>query len=138
MLVETAPLGGGRIAVIGIGLNVGAQAGLVDAASGVASLDELDPAATPARALERIAPALVGALSEFDAAGFAAFADRFATRDLLRGRRVCGAVGDAALEGIAIGIAADGALLLQTADGIRPVASGEWRLRLAEPSGTPC
>ena len=137
VLVETATFGNGRVVVIGIGLNVHAQPGLLDAASGVAGLDEIDTGATPESALGCIAPALVAALREFDEAGFAAFADRFVARDLLRGRRV---VGDAAidgLEGIAVGVAADGALLLQTAAGVRPIASGEWRLRLAETARTP-
>ena len=43
-----------------------------------------------------------------------------------------------ALEGVAVGVAADGALLLQTAAGVRAVTSGEWRLRRAEPAGSPC
>jgi BirA family biotin operon repressor/biotin-[acetyl-CoA-carboxylase] ligase len=137
VLVETAPLGAGRVAVIGVGLNVG-MLSVAEAASGVASLVEIDRAATPATTLERIAPALVAAVRRFDADGFAAFAERFAARDLLRGRHVVGDAAGGGIEGVAAGIAANGALLLETAAGTVQVASGEWRLRLAEPAGSSC
>ena len=135
VLVETAPLGAARVAVVGVGVNVRAQA--VDgalAAAAAASLDEIDPGATPSSALERVAPALVEALARFDALGFAAFAERFAARDLLRGRAVVG--GD--VSGIAAGIATDGALRVDTGAGIVAVTSGEWRLRLAERAEPSC
>jgi BirA family transcriptional regulator, biotin operon repressor / biotin---[acetyl-CoA-carboxylase] ligase len=137
VLVETAPLAQQRVAVIGIGLNVAPQ-GVADAASGFASLAELDAATTPARALQRIAPILIAALREFDRAGFAAFAERFAARDLLLGRPVSGDAGGGVVEGTAMGVAADGALIVDGAAGRMQVASGEWRLRLAEPAGSPC
>jgi len=135
ILVETAPLGETRVAVVGVGINVVAQA-VQDAASGVASVDEIDPAATPEATLERIAPALLEALARFDVAGFAPFAARYAARDLLRGRAVSAA--DGATTGIGAGIAADGALLVDTGAGVVAVTSGEWRLRLAEPAGSSC
>jgi len=135
ILVETAPLGAGRVAVIGIGVNIAAQP-VGDAANGVASLDEIDPGATPPAALERIAPALWAALERFDTLGFAGFEERFAARDLLRGRAVVGAPGE--VTGIAAGIARDGALLVDTGAGVVPMTSGEWRLRLAESAERPC
>ena len=98
MLIEIAPLGARRVAVVGVGLNVLAQT-VHDAASGVAWLAEVDPDATPATTLERIVAPLVAALRRFESEGFAAFAERFAARDLLLGRRVCaGAMGE--VEGI--------------------------------------
>jgi BirA family transcriptional regulator, biotin operon repressor / biotin---[acetyl-CoA-carboxylase] ligase len=137
ILVETAPLGGGRVIVIGVGINVRAQE-VADAASGVASVDEIDPDATPAATLARVAPALFAALRSFDAAGFAAFADRFAARDLLRGRRIAGSGAHGEVEGIAAGIGADGSLRIDTATGPIAVASGEWRLTRIEAAGSPC
>ena len=135
ILVETAPLGAGRVAVIGVGINVRAQE-VADAASGVASLDEIDADATPAATLARVAPALFAALRSFDAAGFAAFADRFAAprRAARPAHRRPGAHGD--VEGIAAGVGADGSLR----DRHRPtgpiaVASGEWRLTRIERGG---
>lgn len=139
ILIETAPFGAGRVAVVGVGLNVHAQAQTAfDASTHVASLDELDTAATTASTLARVAPALVEALRRFDGGGFAPFADRFAARDLLRGLALMGSGADAHVEGSAAGVAANGALLLRTTEGIHPVESGEWRLRVAERAGSTC
>jgi len=137
ILVETAPLGRGRVVVIGVGINVRAQE-VADAASGVASVDEIDADATPAATLARVAPALFAALRSFDAAGFAAFAGRFAARDVLRGRRIAGSGAHGEVEGIAAGIGADGSLRIDTATGPIAVASGEWRLTRIEAAGSPC
>ncbi|HEY2189971.1 MAG TPA: hypothetical protein VGH48_15550 [Caldimonas sp.] len=135
ILVETAPLGAQRVAVIGIGINVHLQP-VADAASGAASLDEIDPGATPSSTLARVAPALAAALERFDALGFAAFADRFAARDLLRGRAVAGTAGN--VSGVAAGVSDDGALLVDTGTRVVAVTSGEWRLRLSERAERSC
>jgi BirA family biotin operon repressor/biotin-[acetyl-CoA-carboxylase] ligase len=137
ILVETAPLGRGRVAVIGVGINIRAHE-VADATSGVASLAEIDAQATPATTLARVAPALFAALRSFDAAGFAAFADRFAARDLLRGRRVVGSGAHGEVAGVAAGVAADGSLRIDTAAGQIAVASGEWRLARIGSAGAPC
>jgi BirA family biotin operon repressor/biotin-[acetyl-CoA-carboxylase] ligase len=137
ILVETAPLGGGRVAVIGVGINIRAQ-DVADAASGVACVAEIDAEATPATTLARVAPALFAALRSFDTAGFSAFVDRFAARDVLRGRRVCGSGAHGEVDGIAAGIAVDGSLCIDTATGAIAVASGEWRLTRIEAAGSPC
>jgi BirA family transcriptional regulator, biotin operon repressor / biotin---[acetyl-CoA-carboxylase] ligase len=137
VLVETAPFRAGRIAVVGIGLNIRAQT-VGDASSGVASLDEIDPQATTTSTLARVAPALLAALRRFDAQGLAPFAERFAARDLLHGLEVVGSDGDERVAGTAAGIGVHGALLLRTARGVRPVESGEWRLRLADRAGSTC
>jgi len=137
ILVETAPLGHSRVAVIGVGINIRAQE-VADAASGVGSIAEIEPDATPATTLARVTPALFAALRSFDIAGFAAFADRFAARDVLRGRRVAGTGAHGEVEGIAAGIGADGSLRIDTAAGPIAVASGEWRLTRIETAGAPC
>ena len=137
ILVETAPLGRGRVAVIGLGINIRAQ-DVADAASGVACVAEIDAEATPETTLARVAPALFAALRSFDTAGFSAFVDRFAARDVLRGRRVCGSGAHGEVEGIAAGIAVDGSLCIDTATGAIAVASGEWRLTRIEAAGSPC
>ena len=134
VLIETAPFGAGRVAIIGVGINVLPLA-VADAASGVAALAEINPAATVARTLAIVAPALIAAMRRFEGTGFAAFADRFAARDLLRGREI---VSDAGVAGVASGVDSDGALWLDAARGRVRVTSGEWRLRLALPSAAPC
>ena len=136
VLIETAPFPPGRVAVIGVGINVLPLA-VADAASGVAALAEIDPAASAARTLAIVAPALVAAVRRFESAGFAAFAERFAARDLLRGREIF-SDGEGAIAGVASGVDSDGALWLDAVDGRVRVTSGDWRLRLAAPAGSPC
>ncbi|MEO8925271.1 MAG: biotin--[acetyl-CoA-carboxylase] ligase [Caldimonas sp.] len=133
ILIETAPIDGGRLAVIGVGINVLEQR-VAEASSGVAWLGQLDAGATPARALERIVPALMDALARFEDAGFGAFEARFAARDLLRGRTVrCTGQGNAqSLDGVADGVSPLGELLVHTPRGVEAVSSGEVSVRLAD------
>jgi BirA family biotin operon repressor/biotin-[acetyl-CoA-carboxylase] ligase len=127
ILVETLSAGPTRLAVVGVGINI-ADVEAADASTGVACLGEIDPAATAPRALAAIAEPLVDALIAFDAAGFAPFVERFARRDLLRGCRVA-STDPAAPEGVAEGVAADGALLLRTDAGVVALRSGEVSVR---------
>jgi BirA family biotin operon repressor/biotin-[acetyl-CoA-carboxylase] ligase len=134
ILIETTPVDDGRVAVIGIGLNVLEQR-VAGASSGVAWLRQIDADATPAAALERIVPALLDALTRFDENGFAPFAASFTARDLLRGRPVRCSGGDgsaAGIDGVAIGISPAGELLVRTAAGIEAIGSGEVSVRLAD------
>ncbi|CAN5917490.1 biotin--[acetyl-CoA-carboxylase] ligase [soil metagenome] len=136
ILIETVASGSARLAVIGIGLNVlpvDAQA----ASSGVASVQELDsdtPTSAPAT-LARIALPLVQALKLFEQQGFAAFAERFAALDVLRGQPVHTTQRDVA-EGVACGVSPQGALLVRTNAGVQQVASGEVSVRPAGASVT--
>jgi BirA family biotin operon repressor/biotin-[acetyl-CoA-carboxylase] ligase len=146
VLIETTPSGTGRLAVIGIGLNVLPLA-VPDASSGVASLHEIDRLATTQTVLDRLVPALSSALSAFARSGLAPFLARFAARDLLAGRAVrCAGAADVAIDGVAEGITADGELRLRTADGrLERIGSGEVSVRpvpleAPQPSaeGAPC
>ena len=128
VLIETAPLGPVRVAVVGIGLNVGAQE-VDDAASGCAWWGEIEPAATPEAALKRILGPLADALKRFDRDGLEPFVASFDARDLLRGRRVVAAGAAGPVDGIASGISPRGELLVRTDHGTVPVGSGEVRLR---------
>jgi BirA family biotin operon repressor/biotin-[acetyl-CoA-carboxylase] ligase len=84
ILIETAPLGNSRVAVIGVGINVVAQA-VADAASGVASVTR-STGATPATTLAaRVAPWLFAVLRSRSTPPASRLADRFAARDPLRG-----------------------------------------------------
>jgi len=142
VLIETAPRGAGRVAVIGIGINLLEQR-VEGAATGAAWLAEIDAAAAaePRVLLDRLTMALAAALHRFERNGFAAFAADFARRDLLRGRTVrCAAAGTSGREGIASGISADGELLLRTPVGIVPIDSGEVSVRPIvdrQPSASP-
>jgi len=133
ILIETVSAGSGgdsrRLVIIGIGLNV-LPFDAPELRTGFASLHELDAGVTAPTVLARIALPLVQALQQFEREGFAAFAARFATRDLLRGRAVR-TTSPEPIRGIACGVSPQGALLLQSATGIASVASGEVSVRLA-------
>ena len=140
ILIETAPSSSGRIAVIGIGLNItGRHRASTDYGSGYASVDEMDPAADAPATLVRVAEPLLDALERFEQAGFTAFHERFAARDLLAGRPVRTTQAGIA-EGMADGVTRDGALRIRTADGqLHAVASGEVSVRVgATVAATPC
>lgn len=131
ILIESMGLGAGagRLVVIGVGINVQPINVLGELSSGFACLAEIAPHATPQIALARVAEPLVRALLQFDREGFAPFAARFAGRDLLRGRTVRITQGGTA-EGVAEGVDAGGALLLQTPQGCRTLSSGEVSVQL--------
>lgn len=130
ILIETVPLPGGeRGVVIGIGLNLlplPPDADRSAYASGHAALQSLDPAATAAATLARLAPALQALLADFRTLGFAAWQAAFSRRDLAAGRRV--RVGDQV--GLARGVSARGELLLETPTGVQACHGGELSLRL--------
>ncbi|MFN3859995.1 MAG: biotin--[acetyl-CoA-carboxylase] ligase [Roseateles sp.] len=134
ILIEAVPLAGERRGVvIGIGLNIQPLPPHADRsayASGHAALQALDPAATAATTLDRLAPALRALLADFETLGFAPWQAAFARRDLAAGQRV--RVGDQ--PGIARGVSARGELLLQTPTGLVPVSAGELSLRLEQPT----
>ncbi len=130
ILIETVPLPAEqRGVVIGIGLNLlplppGADRSAF--ASGHAALQALDPTATAAATLDRLAPALRGLLADFETLGFGPWQAAFARRDLASGQHV--RVGDQV--GTARGVSASGELLLETAAGVLPMSGGELSLRL--------
>jgi BirA family biotin operon repressor/biotin-[acetyl-CoA-carboxylase] ligase len=137
ILIETVAAGAGRMAVIGVGLNIkelslGLDSGEGEAAAGqfntgFAALNELLPDCTAPSALALIAPALVQCLLDFEQTGFASWAPRYARRDLTLGRSV--SAGN--IEGISRGVSASGELLLQTPLGLHAVSGGEVSVRLA-------
>ncbi|MGQ2994978.1 MAG: biotin--[acetyl-CoA-carboxylase] ligase [Variovorax sp.] len=130
ILIETVPLPADRRGVvIGIGLNLTPLPPDTDRsafASGHAALQTLDPAASAAGTLDRLAPALRGMLADFETLGFAPWQAAFARRDLAAGQRV--RVGDQL--GTARGVTDHGELLLETPAGVVPVSGGELSLRL--------
>ncbi|HZE90961.1 MAG TPA: biotin--[acetyl-CoA-carboxylase] ligase, partial [Rhizobacter sp.] len=137
ILIETVPAGSERLTVVGIGLNVLPLKQEVN--TGHASLQEIDADIGAPVALARLAKPLVEALQRFNAQGFAGFAERFAARDLLRGRQVSTTLPQAP-EGVASGVSAKGALLLQTDTALHEVSSGDVSVRLQSTSSkdAPC
>jgi BirA family transcriptional regulator, biotin operon repressor / biotin---[acetyl-CoA-carboxylase] ligase len=71
-------------------------------------------------------------LQQFAESGFAAFHTEWRDADMLLDRQVTLADADTTLAGIMRGVNGEGMLLLETADGLKKIAAGEVRLRLAE------
>lgn len=125
VLVEVLPRGAqGVIVLVGFGLNVrpeAAQAAPVPAACWAE--DGLCPDRTAL--LLRLVPALDAAIAEFAREGFAPFRARFASLDALAGQTVSVHAAGGRIEGRALGLNQQGALLLATASGQVAVSTGE-------------
>ena len=130
VLIETLAARSQRLVVVGIGLNVVAlpQVLHADLPHGIAFVQELDAAATAPSTLARIALPLLEALRTFERDGFAAFASRFAARDLLRDCAVT-TTQPGVPDGIARGVDAGGALRIDAGGVLHRVASGEVSVR---------
>ncbi|MDO9195650.1 biotin--[acetyl-CoA-carboxylase] ligase [Rhodoferax sp.] len=132
ILIETANLGdapGARYAVVGVGINITERqaAGL---ATPPAWLGEVLPGVDSAQALLRIAAPLVQALKVFEVHGFGPFKARFNERDALSGLTIALSDGTS---GVAQGVDGVGALLVQTAQGLKKITSSEVSVRPLEP-----
>ena len=125
ILIETASFNDQRYAVIGIGINI-APRSEVGLATAPAWLQEVQPGMDAALALQRIALPLVQTLQKFEQTGFSAFQGDFNARDLLAGRSV---ILNDGTTGQALGVNVDGALRLQTEEGIKLVTSSEVSVR---------
>ena len=131
ILIETASMGASRYAVIGIGVNIGPRA-----AEGLrtppAWLQELRPEADAAQAFGLIAPAVVKAVLDFADQGMGPLRGAYQARDALYGLEVLCSDG---LAGIGRGVDAQGALWVETAQGLQKISSAEVSVRPVD--GTP-
>lgn len=128
ILIETTEVADGsgqRCAIVGIGINLH-----LPPAQGLrapaACLQDVDEGLDGASALLRYAAPLVRTLLGFAETGFAPFQPRFDRRDHLKGR---GVILSDARQGTARGVDDDGALLVETAQGIRRITSAEVSVR---------
>jgi biotin-(acetyl-CoA carboxylase) ligase len=110
------------VAVIGVGLNCRRVPGLErQLGRRVAFLGMADRNAV----IRRLAGALLDALREFEAQGFAAAREQWQAMDAHAGQRLRVRLADGkVLSGINSGLAADGALRVLTRGGLREVRSG--------------
>lgn len=128
ILIETAlPQNGTaeRYLVIGIGLNIGPREA-TGLSTAPAWIQQWRPRATAPGLLREIVLPLVDDVMLFGERGFVPFAERFAARDILRGREVQlsdGTVGRC--EGVGWG----GELLVRTASGMKTITSAEVSVR---------
>jgi BirA family biotin operon repressor/biotin-[acetyl-CoA-carboxylase] ligase len=135
ILVELrAEASGPACAVIGIGLNVALSAPLMTqiSATGLTAAD-LTRIGMPRLSRNAIAAhiidACVAGLLDFEREGLRAFMDEWRRADALRGRAVSVMNGDERTRGLARGIDATGALLVEAPQGLRKFVSGEVSIR---------
>ncbi len=135
ILIELrAETGGPAFIVVGIGLNValGAplQAAVADTGTRPTDLAQLGLARCDRNAL---VAALIGnsveGLLQFERSGFGAFADRWRAADALAGKAVIVSAHSGPVAGHARGIDANGALCVQTLDGLQHFTSGDVSVR---------
>lgn len=116
-----------RWVIVGVGINVQLPAAPTAAwTTAPAALQEVLGPTTAPKVLQHVALPLLQAVRRFEQTGFTAFAAAFAERDALRGRTVCLSDGT---EGVAAGVDREGALCVQTAQGLRHVSSLEISVR---------
>ncbi|SEF22625.1 biotin--[acetyl-CoA-carboxylase] ligase [Variovorax sp. NFACC27] len=130
ILVETAlPANGrpdaSRYLVIGIGVNIGARE-----ADGMrtppAWVHQWRPSVGAPEVLGELVLPLVRTVLDFETRGFAPFAERFAARDVLRGREVTLSDGTA---GLCEGVTWGGELQVRTDAGLQLISSDEVSVR---------
>jgi BirA family biotin operon repressor/biotin-[acetyl-CoA-carboxylase] ligase len=138
ILVDVAGEPSGPLKVVaGVGMNLRPVRGLAEAVAGEAgalppaALDDLVPGGGVSR--NALAAALIGGLvleiGRFAREGFLPFADRWRKLDWLYGRPVTVATGAGRSAGVARGIGADGALLLEREGQVSTVLAGDVSLR---------
>lgn len=125
ILIETVAAGSERHAIVGIGVNIAPRDG-DGLSTPPAALAELQPGWDAGQALRAIALPLVQAIQRFEAEGFAPFRAAFEARDLLKGRPLRLSDGT---EGMGDGVDPDGALRVQTAQGLQRISSSEVSVR---------
>lgn len=124
---------GACVAVIGIGINVRLRAAVGDAI-GQPATDLAHCGSTASRndLLAQLLASVAAAAATFERRGFIAFRDEWQQRHALHGRRVRIVLAERkAIDGVAAGVADDGALLLETPRGLERFHAGEVSLRRA-------
>jgi BirA family biotin operon repressor/biotin-[acetyl-CoA-carboxylase] ligase len=136
VLIELrAEAGGPAHVVIGVGVNVSLPAEVrreieAGGAAAAAVADACEQPASRNMVAGAILDELLSMLLQYERFGFAAFRDAWTALDGLNGRPAQVLVGDSVVSGIARGVDADGALLLETKERMQRFVSGEASLRL--------
>ena len=135
ILVELRAEGAGpAYVVIGVGVNAVLSAGLREqvAATGTEPVDLRELGIEPLRRAAVVAgliESIVAGLVRFEAEGLKPFSEEWRRSDVLRGRPVRLQLAAESVRGVARGIDIDGALMVETAQGLRHFASGEVTVR---------
>lgn len=123
-----------RYTIVGIGINMQQPAAAPEQGFSTppVSLAEWLPDHSMIQILQAIVPALADAVQTFETQGFAPWHSKFSQWDILANQEVKLSDGRG---GVAIGIGTDGALLLQTEQGIEAITSGEVSVRPSSQAG---
>lgn len=139
ILIEMrAESAGPAYVVVGIGLNVALGGKLIEeiAAAGTLPTDLASLGATPARrnaVIAALIAEIVAGLAQFQQDGLRPFADEWRAADALRGRPVVvRTAAETVSHGIARGIDASGALLVETPQGLQKLISGDVSVRAVD------
>jgi BirA family transcriptional regulator, biotin operon repressor / biotin---[acetyl-CoA-carboxylase] ligase len=138
VLIELRTEAGGHTrVVIGVGVNVSLPeaARLEIEAARAAPVGAVADACVQPPSRNLVAGAILdevlSMLAQYERFGFAAFRDAWTALDALSGRTAQIIAGEKAIMGVARGVDLEGALLLETGDGMQRFVSGEASLRLA-------
>lgn len=132
LFARDAKLGGLKVEVdggtmprlrVGLGINIHAAPGGLERRT--TTLSEIGPSPERNRLAATLGMALLEAEQRFDTEGFAPFADIFPAYDWLVDREVSLQERDGRLQGVARGVDASGALILETAHGRKLCRAGE-------------
>jgi BirA family biotin operon repressor/biotin-[acetyl-CoA-carboxylase] ligase len=126
ILVESRPLAGATLVVVGLGINCRRDASLeLRLRRPVTALERLVELPGRNVVIARIAQALMECLEVFEARGLAPLRREWERLDAHAGQRVRVRLADGrTISGVARGLAEDGGLRLATAGGLRAIASG--------------
>lgn len=128
ILIETAVYANQRYAVVGVGININPPPENEHYRTPAGYLKELQPQTNITTALSIVVPFMAQALYNFDQEGLKPWFDFFEKKDFLAGKML--ETSDGQLQGMGIGIDANGCYFLKTSDGqIAPLRSTEISLQ---------
>lgn len=125
ILIEAASQGSQSYVVVGVGLNV-RKPSANDLRTPATGIDAFWEGATAPLVLERIAAPLIQMLLDFTSHGFAPLQQRFSQRDAILGQVIGTSDG---LQGVCLGVDADGVLEIDTPQGRVKINSAEVSVR---------
>jgi BirA family biotin operon repressor/biotin-[acetyl-CoA-carboxylase] ligase len=118
--------------VVGIGLNV-RMPKKAEIDQPWVDLHSIEPlAADRNRVLAALLDQLLPLLAGYEKSGFTAFRERWLALDAYASKRILISLGPSTIEGKAVGVDVNGALLLETVEGIKSFNGGEVSVRRAE------
>ncbi|GAA0202220.1 bifunctional biotin--[acetyl-CoA-carboxylase] ligase/biotin operon repressor BirA [Kangiella japonica] len=134
ILVElSGDMVGGLQVIIGVGLNVHMASNAAEAIEQEwINLQELEPTISRQQVLITVMQCLQSYLAHFSECGFESFLPEWQNYDECYNKKVAILQGEDVINGIGAGVDANGAFLLQTGKGIKPIYAGEVSLRFRE------